>query len=473
MTHLALDRYLNVGEVDSALSGLAAEYPDLSRRVTLPYTTFEGRRCRALVIGDSSFLGNLLNRPRKPCVFFTACAHAREWGGAEICLSFAADLLEAYKTGAGLRYGGAFYDKDTIRRIIDELYVVVLPCVNPDGRNFSQTYHAEATPEARYNREMWRKNRSPRGNGVGVDINRNHSFLWDFRRYFSPYANKSSLASDNPGSDLFHGHTPNSEPETRNIHWLLDRIDKWPPLVWSTPFGSLAPHWYVDIHSFSNTVMHVWGHDENQMRDPFTTFATSRYDGKRGTSCRQNEPAAGPQGCSYAEFIEAEDEAVVSGGAAIMAEAIGKVRGVTYDDIQSFWLKAPSISNDKMPYPTSGTVTDYAYSRHLTSNAVKAHALVVEFGRYYTDDFPRSFHPPWQEMAEIIKEVSSGMTALCHNALTHPTSPGPLGPVQKPWDWPWKIWVHRIEKIPDMLKPLAKEAVRFTAAAVQKNLRNM
>ena len=61
------------------------------------------------------------------------------------------------------------------------------------------------------------------------------------------------------------------------------------------------------------------------------------------------------------------------------------------------------------------------------------------------------------------------MFALRHNALTHPTSPCPIGPRQKPWDWPWKIWVHRIERIPDMFRPLAKEAMRCTAAAVQKN----
>ncbi|MFD9506840.1 M14 family zinc carboxypeptidase [Streptomyces mirabilis] len=466
MTSPKLDRYLNVDEVESAILGLAAEYPQLARRITLPHQTFEGRTSHALIIGEGSDpVLLLIEQQRRPCVLFTACAHAREWGGAEICLSFAADLLEAYRTHAGLKYGNGVYDKETVQRIIDELYVVVLPCVNPDGRHFSQTY-TEAPIETRDAREMWRKNRRVFNGAIGVDINRNHAFLWDYKRYFSPQAN-STVASDVESDDAFHGQAQESEPETRNIHWLLDRLDKRSPPVWPWFPDTLAPHWYVDIHSFSNSVLYVWGDDENQTTNPFMDFRSSRWDGIRGTSCSQSTPS--PAGCGYQEFIDRTDEMAARDGAATVAEAISKARGMAYDDIQAFNLKVP-LSNGKFPYPTSGSASDYAYSRHIVSSAVKAHSLVVEFGRLYLPhDLPRSFHPEWPEMAEIVKEVSSGMLALCASALTRP-NPFLLGPHQRPWTWPWEIWVDRIRKMPDVFRAVSREAIRTVAAAIEKGI---
>jgi RimJ/RimL family protein N-acetyltransferase len=51
---------------------------------------------------------------------------------------------------------------------------------------------------------LWRKNRNPAASGgpnkIGVDINRNQDFLWDFNTAFDPGAVNVFLASSNPAA---------------------------------------------------------------------------------------------------------------------------------------------------------------------------------------------------------------------------------------------------------------------------------
>ena len=145
--------------------------------------------------------------------------------------------------GLGLSYGGARIEADEIRRIFERLRLVVLPCANPDGRVYSQ----EVDPD-------WRKNRAASADGgcVGVDINRNFDVAWDFRRTFAP---DSVSASDDPCHKyVYVGPAAASEPETRNIVWLLERYP--------------GTQWFLDIHGAVPAVFHNWGLDENQSDDP-------------------------------------------------------------------------------------------------------------------------------------------------------------------------------------------------------------
>ncbi len=167
--------FLNVVEIESALNGLAATYPNISQLITLPNFTAEGRQSHALLIGT-----------RKGCpaagVLIISGAHAREWGGPDICINFATDLLEAYSGGTGLVYGGTSYTVAQIKSIIERVDVIVFPDINPDGRHYSQNTFA-----------MWRKNRNTASSGgqaskIGVDPNRNYDFLWDFNTTFDPAA---------------------------------------------------------------------------------------------------------------------------------------------------------------------------------------------------------------------------------------------------------------------------------------------
>ncbi|MFS8087404.1 MAG: M14 family zinc carboxypeptidase, partial [Acidobacteriota bacterium] len=87
--------FLNVVEIESALSGLASTYPTISQLITLPFFTVEGRQSHALLIGTGQ------GCPQTGVLLISG-AHSREWGGPDICIHFAADLLEAYTAGTGL-----------------------------------------------------------------------------------------------------------------------------------------------------------------------------------------------------------------------------------------------------------------------------------------------------------------------------------------------------------------------------------
>lgn len=359
--------YYNVTEVESALSALAAAYPALTDLITLPETTYEGRTSHALRIGTGS-VGT------KDGVLFIGGVHAREWGSCEICINFATDMLAAYTSATGLVYGGKSFTSTQVKAIVENLHVFVFPLVNPDGRHHSQNVEP-----------FWRRNRNPSDNGgnpdcTGVDINRNFDFLWDFRNLFSPVANISvsddpcALEDHTPGSGTYHGSAPFSEVETRNVRWLLDTY----PRI----------RWFVDIHSYSKLILHVWGDDQNQTTDAAMTFTNTAYDSARGVD----------GDTEYLEYITANDLNVATGIANRMRDAILAVRGENYTAQQSFHL-----------YGTSGTSDDYAYSRHLVDpGKAKVHAFCVEWGT--------AFQPPWSEMENIIVDITSGLIEFCLSA---------------------------------------------------------
>jgi carboxypeptidase T len=65
-------------------------------------------------------------------------------------------------------------------------------------------------------------------------------------------------------------------------------------------------------------------------------------------------------------------------------------------------------------YPTSATSDDYAFSRHIVNGSnQKTYGFTIEFGKEET-----GFIPPFSEMQNVIKEVSSGLTELCIAAAT-------------------------------------------------------
>ncbi len=353
--------YLNTTEVESAVTSLAAAFPDRCTLVDLPEPSVEGRAGHALRIGTAP-------AGTRDCAVLIGGVHAREWGSCEILVHLAADLLEAYSTGTGLTYGGAAFSAGQVRTILDGLDLVVFPLVNPDGRHYSQNTDA-----------MWRKNRNPANSGgdparIGVDINRNFDFLFDFATAFDPTA--GPRVSADPGDvQVYQGPTPFSEPETRNVRWLLDAFPR--------------TRWFVDVHSYSEDMLFVWGDDENQSLDPAKNFRNPDFDGKRGV--------AGD--LAYAEFIPKGD----ADDAAVLAEqfcaGLRDVRGRSYSPMSAFHL-----------YPTSGTSDDYAYSRHhVDPQKGKILSFTIEWGT--------NFHPPWPEMERIVREVDAGLVQFCLAAL--------------------------------------------------------
>jgi murein tripeptide amidase MpaA len=206
-----------------------------------------------------------------------------------------------------------------------------------------------------------------------VDLNRNFDFLWDHLTKFAPDSGVS--ASDDPCDEsVYRGPSPASEPEARNVVWLLDTY----PRI----------RWFVDVHSAVPVILHTWGSDQNQTIEPTQTFLNNAFDGVRGR----------PNDAAYGEYITPDDLEIEETLGSRMNDAVKAVRGVDYGVEQSYGL-----------YPTSGASDDYAFSRHFAdSSKTKVYGFTVECGR--------SFQPTWSEAEEVIREVSAGLIAFCLGA---------------------------------------------------------
>lgn len=366
--------YLNVAEVESALQ-LAAAGPNsgFTQLITLPHRTWEGRLTRAIRIS-----ANL--SASRPGVYLIGGVHAREWGSPDILVSFTERLLEAYRTGAGIELPGRSFAAADVQRIVTGLDIVVFPQVNPDGRQHSMTPDGD---------EMWRKNRRPTAEGspcAGVDVNRNYDWLWDYPRYFHPSADVAN--STRPCDNTYIGSAAFSEPETRNVAWILD----------NTP----GIRFFVDVHSFSELVLYPWGDDDNQNVTPSMNFRNASHDGQRGLL----EATHGPAANAYREYITLSDERALVELARRMQQAIEAVNGRRY-----------TVQQGAALYPTAGTSEDYAYARHLVDpSRPKIYPFVIEWGQQ-RPSLAESFHPPYAEMVQIIDECVAGLLEFCLAAL--------------------------------------------------------
>jgi carboxypeptidase T len=201
--------YLTTDEVERAMELGEKNHSDYLDRFELPHLTWEKRRCHAVRIGNG-------RGKKRTAICFIGGVHGREWGSPDILVYFAIRVLRAYRDRADVRIGKAVFKAADIRRLVDTKDIIVFPQVNPDGRRFSMDRHP-----------WWRKNRrpAPPGRGprsIGVDINRNFPLLWRFDRHFAPNTVESSY---NPGDyECYVGPRAASEPETRNVIWLLDHF---------------------------------------------------------------------------------------------------------------------------------------------------------------------------------------------------------------------------------------------------------
>jgi murein tripeptide amidase MpaA len=315
--------------------------------------THEGRTCHALKIASQSDANRV-------GVYFLGGVHAREWGSPDILINFIERIEQAYVNGTGLAFGGKTFTPADIRKIVDTLDILVFPQANPDGRYYSMNVDC-----------LWRKNRRPAPAGspqcVGVDLNRNYDFLWDFRRHYSSAATVAT--STDPCNDFYFGVSGFSEPETKNARWIVEQF--------------AGTRFFIDLHSAGQQILYRWGDDEDQSVDPAMNFMNPDHDSNRGVDG------------SYKEYIPADDLATSTSLATLLQSAIKAVRGTDYTVGPSYGL-----------YPTSGTSEDYFYSRHFTdASKPKIITFTVEWGD--------QFHPPYAEMSHIIDEVTAGLLAFC------------------------------------------------------------
>jgi carboxypeptidase T len=352
--------YLSVADVERALSVAASPPNDaFVKLIKLPNKTWENRECSAVRVGKG--IGN-----NRPGIYFLGGVHAREWGSPDILINFLAKLILAYRSNTGFTIGNNTFTASQIKTLVESKDIYVFPQANPDGRNYSMTKDA-----------MWRKNRRPappKSKCLGVDINRNYDFLWNFPVYFASTAAVQN--SKDPCDETYIGPTALSEPEAKNAVWILETH----PYI----------RYFIDLHSFSEVILYNWGDDDNQSANPNMNFQNPAFNGKRGIS----------GDAAYKEYIPTNDSASSIHLTNILHHAINRVRGRSYGMKQSFDL-----------YPTAGTSTDYAFGLHMVNpHKAKIYSYTIEWG---SPNNPTPFHPPYAEMQKIIQEITAALLAFC------------------------------------------------------------
>jgi murein tripeptide amidase MpaA len=319
---------LNADEVYTAMKGLEKEYG--LELFTAPHKTYE----------NNTVLGGVANKAEKiktdkQYIYFTSGIHARERGGPDNLIYFISDLLYANKHRIGLTYGEKTYSNTDVKKALGA-GIVFIPMTNPDGVRHDQA-----------NSNLWRKNRNPASSqpneplSVGVDLNRNFDFMWNYTEHFLPTV---SPASNDPSSQAFYGTAPFSEPETQNMAWVYD------------VFPNIR--WFIDVHSAAGTLLYSWGDDVNQSQDPKQNLFNKEYDGKRGDVEDQ----------VYKEYIGQEDWDNIRIQANATTAAMNATGGRAYVPQQAVGL-----------YPTSGASDDWSFSRwHKNKNVNKVYGYTLE-----------------------------------------------------------------------------------------------
>lgn len=369
-----LESMLNVGEIESGLRGLANAYDDVTF-FTAPEQTFEQRWLHGVKIG------------RSPQVLIQSGIHGRERGGPDGVLYFISDLMKARAAGTGLRYGNRSYTNSQVHEALS-VGIAILPLVNPDGMAYDHQTNS-----------CWRKNRNPYntsagaadGGPVGVDLNRNFDVMWDYRRVFNSSVNRN-VASDNPESQLFHGKAPLSEPETRNVDWLIGQLEQL--------------SWFLDLHSYSGRVMYGWGSDDMQTTDPEQNFNNTRYDGKRGI-LGDDAPES-----QYREYIEEADLQVQRAVAERMAAAMSSLGNVEY--------KHNTLAD---LHPSSGSSCGHAMGKYYghKCGANRIHGMAIEFGEMNLN-LKCVFYPDNGNYHKSLRDVAVGLMELLLSAAGDATT---------------------------------------------------
>jgi murein tripeptide amidase MpaA len=343
---------LNADEVYTAMKGLEKEYG--MQLFTAPHKTYEGNT----VIGGVANKAQKI-RNDKQYIYFTSGIHARERGGPDNLIYFISDLLWANKHRKGLTYGSKTYTNSQVKTALGA-GIVFIPLTNVDGVKYDQA-----------NSNLWRKNRNPESAipgqplSIGVDLNRNFDFLWNYTQHFDPSV---SPASNNPTSQAFYGTGPFSEPETSNMAWVYDI------------FPNIK--YFIDVHSAAGTLLYSWGDDINQSEDPKQNLFNPKYDGVRGVI---NDTL-------YREYIDAQDWKNIEKQANLTTAAMEAVGGREYVPQQAVGL-----------YPTSGASDDWASSRwHGDKSLNKVYGYTLEFG------YPTNFYPTAEEYVANLLDTSAG-----------------------------------------------------------------
>nr|QOI16736.1 carboxypeptidase [Rapana venosa] len=204
--------YRTIDEVNAVMKGWENSYPQLVKMKALEHKTHESRTVYYLEIGTALDSNGNSN---KPVIFVESLTHAREWITTASLIYVIDTLLKNFHN---TKFESALTD----------FTWVVIPVVNPDGYDFTWTQN-----------RFWRKNLrfySSQRHCLGVDVNRNYDIKFG-----------TVGVSPNCTSDIHHGLSPFSEPETQNVRDLF--------LQFKARIVS-----FLSVHAFSQLLLHPWSY---------------------------------------------------------------------------------------------------------------------------------------------------------------------------------------------------------------------
>ena len=282
------------GGIRDELYAVARDNPQLVKLEALG-RTHQGRELIALKVTQGA---NDVPDGARPATLYSATQHAREWISTEVNRRLLRYVIDRWRAN----------DRE-VRELLRSTELWFVPVANPDG--YQYTFDHE---------RLWRKNlRDNDGDGQvtgadGVDPNRNFDEHFKYDEEGS-----SSVAS----SQTYRGPSAASEPETRFMQGLLDRIKP----KFQSNFHSYGPYilypqgWQVGTPDADNPIYTALaGTDANPAIPGFdpgissdelyvTNGETTDYaDARDGTVAFTPELSEGCTGCG---FVFPDDEALV------------------------------------------------------------------------------------------------------------------------------------------------------------------
>ena len=241
----ACTTYVSYPYILNGLVSLASVHSDYAIAYSIG-VTYEGRMISAIKISDNPGMDE-----NEAVVLIVGGYHSREW----LAINFTYLLME---------YLLANKNTPAVRWHLDNSEIWIVPLLNADGRIYDESGNSPPN--------YWRKNRRPLidsgGDTVafGVDLNRNHSFLWGAasQTMTTRWGVSATLTQNGSSSDFnnetYRGTGPTSEPETKALCGLAH---------------SIYPDVGVSYHAYGNALLHSWGYTTGRAAAPQNEYSVA------------------------------------------------------------------------------------------------------------------------------------------------------------------------------------------------------